>query len=265
MKPFIIQRNERTFNEEAFLAFQKDGYVILQQFLSDEELHQIKNKIEFLSEFESSNKIAHFYGESLQRIWNLLNKDLLFHELLLSEQVDLWMNRIFARETNHQKYFLSSFQANILMPGAREQILHIDTPFPEPIPPYPIKANTIWLLDDFTEINGATEIIPGSHISSKRPPRSPSEYELKKIEKVIAPKGSVLITSGNLWHRSGNNKSSNNRTVLLGSFAASYIREIACEDDTVRFLSPNMRNIMNPKLIEIIGANHGSKPGNNYE
>jgi ectoine hydroxylase-related dioxygenase (phytanoyl-CoA dioxygenase family) len=262
IESFKINHDDPVLNEEAFSSYQKNGFVILKNFITETEVLKIKKIVECLAQKELENETGHIYGENLQRVWNLLNKHLIFHELLLSRQIDLWMNKIFDRDTRHQKYFLSSIQANILKPGAKAQILHTDTPIPEPIPPYTIKANSIWLLDDFTDKNGATEVIPGSHTSSKRPPREPTTEEYKRLIRVIAPKGSVLITSGNLWHRSGDNKSSDSRTVLLGSFAASYIREIACEDDTVRFLTDRMRLAMNPKLLEIIGGNHGSKPGN---
>lgn len=259
IESFNVNHNNPTLSLAAYSSFQENGFVLLENFISLSLVSKIKSIVETLANDELTSNSGYIYGENLQRVWNLLNKDVVFHELLLSKQIDLWMNKIFDRDTAHQKYFLSSIQANILKPGAKAQILHTDTPIPEPIPPYTIKANTIWLLDDFTNENGATEVIPGSHTSIKRPPRKPTSIELEKLIKVIAPKGSVLITSGNLWHRSGDNKSANSRTVILGSFAASYIREIACEDDTVRFLSSRMRSIMEPKLLEIIGGNHGSK------
>ena len=41
--------------------------------------------------------------------------------------------------------------------------IHIDTPCPEPLPEWPIKANSIWMLDDFNILNGSTEVLPKSH------------------------------------------------------------------------------------------------------
>jgi ectoine hydroxylase-related dioxygenase (phytanoyl-CoA dioxygenase family) len=81
---------------------------------------------------------------------------------------------------------------------------------------------------------------------------------------VIVPKGSVLVTDGNLWHRSGANLSEESRYALLGSFVASYVREIACEDDSARFLSQKMKSQMQPEIYDMIGGNHGIKPGNDY-
>jgi ectoine hydroxylase-related dioxygenase (phytanoyl-CoA dioxygenase family) len=174
------------------------------------------------------------------------------------------MNEVFHRNTPHRKYFLSSYMANIVGPGAAAQILHIDTPVPEPLPRFIIKANIIWLLDDFTEMNGATEIIPKSHLLSYKPQRQPTPDDLKALVKVVAPSGSILVTHGALWHRSGENRSEINRTVLLSSFASSFAREISSEDDTVRFLPKSVVTKMDPRLFDMIGGNHGVKPGNHY-
>lgn len=265
MEKFNVNRNSDLLNKEAFQSFSENGYVLLENFLSESEVENIKLKVLDLVEYENKNKKSHVYGENLQRVWNLLNKDIVFHELLLSKQVDLWMDKIFERNTTHRKYFLSSFQANILHPGAKAQILHTDTPVPEPIPPYPIKANIIWALDDFSENNGATEIIEKTHGMKMRPSRTPLPEDQQKLKKVIIKKGGVIITHGNLWHRSGDNNASKSRCVLLSSFAASYAREIACEDDSARFLSTKMRAVINPLLWDMIGGNHGVKPGNDYE
>lgn len=264
MKLYEFNRNTDIFDESAFKFFLENGCVVIKGFLEDRLVEKVKKTITELASYEQRNGCAHFYGDNLQRVWNLLNKNMLFHELLLSKQLDIWLNRIFERNTIHQKYYLSSFQANILKPGAEAQILHTDTPIPEPIPPYAIKANTIWLLDDFTENNGATEVVFKSQNNELRPPREPSLQDQEKLHKIVAPSGSVIITHGNLWHRSGNNQSNNSRMVLLGSYAASYAREISSEDDSARFLCEIMRSKMDPKLYEIIGGNHGIKPGNNY-
>lgn len=265
MRPFyLVNRQDKGLNFEAYDCLVNNGYVVLTGFLSPQEVWQVRKVVDFLCEHELAHAKAHCYGDHLQRVWNLLNKHYIFHDLLLSPQIDLWMNRIFARETSHRKYFLSSFQANILKAGARAQILHIDTPFPDPVPYHTLKANTIWLLDDFTVNNGATEVIPGSHRRNFRPPRTPTPDLERELVKVIAPIGSLLITHGSLWHRSGHNQSMDSRSVLLGSFAASYLREIACEDDSARFTPKELQQKMDPQLLDMIGANHGVKPGNDY-
>lgn len=257
---FKAHRKTHTLDPEARKYFEESGFVVIEGLLSPSETLAAKTAILELAASERESGIAHNYGPNMQRVWNLLNKHPVFQDLITSPQILAWMEHLFDRPTSSQKYYLSSLQANMNKAGAPGLHLHIDTPIPEPLPPWIIKANTIWILDDFTQTNGATEVIPGSHKRTRKPRRDdPADEE--GIIKVIAPAGSVIITHGALWHRSGANRSSQDRTVLLGSFAASFAREIASEEDTVRCLHPDTLDTMSDELKSLIGYNHGLKPG----
>ena len=60
----------------------------------------------------------------------------------------------------------------------------------------------MWMLTDFTADNGATRVVPGSHLAG-RPPTPNREYPHEMP--VVGRKGSVLIWHGALWHRNGPN------------------------------------------------------------
>ena len=125
-------------------TFDETGCVIVPNVISRKKAKEIRDKVESLAESEKKHGDSYYYpfdkkGKT-QRVWNLLNKDKVFRDLIEFEIVDEFMNYIFERDTTHQKYYLSSFQANILNPGAEKQRLHIDTPVPEPLPLWPIKA-----------------------------------------------------------------------------------------------------------------------------
>jgi ectoine hydroxylase-related dioxygenase (phytanoyl-CoA dioxygenase family) len=260
---FRAHHTEATVEPSAVAGFQRDGYAVVEGVLSAAEVEETRAIVTALAHAERASGKAHVYGERVQRVWNLLDKHPRFQELIVAPYILSWMNALFARPTPHQLYFLSSFQSNILEPGAPAQKLHIDTPVPEPLPPWIIKANTIWLLDDFTESNGSTEVIDGSHLRPRKPrPDDPTDEA--GIHKVLAPAGSVVFTHGALWHRSGMNRSTRDRIVLLGSFAASYAREIASEEDIVRCLGPDSLARASEQLKTVIGYHHGKKPGGGY-
>ena len=70
-----------------------------------------------------------------------------------------------------------------------------------PKPHAPTVCNSMWALTDFTEANGATRIIPGSHLADHSPDYG-SRYDSIPAE---MPKGSVLVWHGSLWHGGGAN------------------------------------------------------------
>jgi ectoine hydroxylase-related dioxygenase (phytanoyl-CoA dioxygenase family) len=249
-----------TFTDEALADFESNGYVVLHGVLSANEVANISKTLTLISNLEVDLDTNQFHttDPKNRRVWNLLGKSRVFDNLITSELITSAMNRVFARDTRHKKYFLSSLQGVLLQPGGVAQKMHIDTPVPEPIPPWIIKANTIWLLDAFTSNNGATEVVPGSHKSGKKPPPEILDME-QPIVKLTAPAGSVIITHGALWHRGGENSSTGIRRVLLGSFAASFAREISTEEDSLRSIPSTVIHSLDPKLLEILGYSHGLK------
>ena len=65
---------------------------------------------------------------------------------------------------------ISSLSSIAICAGETPQPIHADDqlmPIPKPHPP--TVCNTMWALTDFTEANGATRIIPGSHLADRRP------------------------------------------------------------------------------------------------
>jgi len=253
-----------TFNCNGLLTNKSDyydfldtnGYVIFNSVLTEEQCDSAANILEHLSctQVQTGRSFPHIDDELNLRIWSLLSKTDKFDYIIASDFIDSIMNHVFHRETKHELYFLSSFQGCILLPGAKSQKLHIDTPCPEPVPPYNLKANTIWCLDEFTELNGATEVLPGSHIYTNKPS---NEISYGGLIKLVAPKGSVILTLGSLWHRGGANFSKFNRRALFASFAASWLREAAIEEDICRRLEYSRILEMNQALIKRIGMKQG--------
>ncbi len=93
-------------------------------------------------------------------------------------------------------------------PGAPAGGVHVDSTgdLPARLPEDPWLVNSMWMLSDFTEHNGATLIAPGSHTKRARPPRdlSPDDPALKKI---TGPQGSLVLWHAGVWHANGANTS----------------------------------------------------------
>ena len=66
----------------------------------------------------------------------------------------------------------------------------------------PLAVSVIWALEDFTEENGATELIPGSHLWGTE---HPDDARVRDGEGDRCPPGSALVFDGATWHRGGAN------------------------------------------------------------
>jgi len=104
----------------------------------------------------------------------------------------------------------TSFQLHLTQiiaigPDEPAQTVHRDQwafdffPFPNG---FEVQCNTIWALDDFTEENGATRVIPGSH-------RLEDKLRFTNDDTVPAEmsRGSVVFYTGALYHGGGANRS----------------------------------------------------------
>jgi ectoine hydroxylase-related dioxygenase (phytanoyl-CoA dioxygenase family) len=141
---------------------------------------------------------------------------------------------------------VSSLSSIAIGPGESAQPVHADDqviPLPKPHPA--TVCNTMWALTDFTEANGATRLIPGSH----KAPDSPDlarHYETLPAE---MPRGSVLVWHGSLWHGGGANTTSTRRVGIAMNYCAGYIRQqenqqLGLPTDTVRHFPPRLRQLV---------------------
>lgn len=249
---------ENIITNEKIKFFEKNGYFIIENFIDKVFTEKLKSLTYKIANTQRRKNKSYTYGKNnnLQRIYNLIGKSNLYLKLILDKRIELILENFFQRDTLHAKYYLSSYQANILYPGAESQILHTDLAIPEPLPPWPIRLNININLDEFTIKNGATLVIPGSHKYLKKP--DPFMKNLK-FKKLIAPAGSLIIWTGHLWHKSGKNSSKSPRAALLACFAASYMREIAVEENYFCVNDPKKIKKMPSKIFKLIGGNHGVK------
>ena len=77
------------------------------------------------------------------------------------------------------------------------------------------------MVDDTTEENGATWIVPGSHLMEVPP--SPEYIEKHKIQ-ATGKAGSVIITQSKLYHASGINYFGSPRKIISNVMRRSFIK-----------------------------------------
>lgn len=98
-------------------------------------------------------------------------------------------------------------------PGRGHQPLHVDYGGPPAQPGEYFVCNSIWMFTDFTQENGATRAVPGTHRSGRHPqdvmkdPRDPHPEEIK----LIGAAGTVVVFNSHLWHGATLNRSQQDR------------------------------------------------------
>jgi hypothetical protein len=95
---------------------------------------------------------------------------------------------------------LSQLLGSVRREGAAPLSLHADNSwFPEPFPPWEMMCTACWVTDDFTRQSGATLIVPGTHKHRRHPPRDVRKT-LEGAIPIVAPKGSICLWDGSVWH-----------------------------------------------------------------
>ena len=91
---------------------------------------------------------------------------------------------------------------------------HIDSVVPEPIPDWMIRFIAVINLSEFTAENGSTNRVPKSHKLRRRP--TANDGAVCREEKILtAPKGSLIMWDGLLWHRTSENQTKNYRSSII--------------------------------------------------
>ena len=141
---------------------------------------------------------------------------------------------------------ISSLSSIAIGPGETAQPIHADDQvIPIDKPHAPLVCNSMWALTDFTAANGATRLVPGSHLGPN--PDYGAAYDTIPAE---MPRGGVLIWNGALWHGGGANATGERRVGLAMNSCAGFIRQ---QENQQLGLDPALVRTFAPRLQELIG------------
>lgn len=143
---------------------------------------------------------------------------------------------------------VSSLASISLAPGETGQVLHADDQIqPLAKPHIATVCNSMWALSDFTEANGATRVVPGSHLWQS-PDYVKGDADTATIPAEMS-KGSVLVWHGSTWHGGGANLTSDEiRVGVAMNYCAGFIRQqenqqLGIPSDVMATFSPRLRQM----------------------
>jgi ectoine hydroxylase-related dioxygenase (phytanoyl-CoA dioxygenase family) len=236
-------------------ALGREGYAIVERLLARDEAAAKRAELtRILSETPVGRN--DFEGFKTRRIYALFAKTRAFdgpatHPLVLGV-----LDRALG-----PSYQLSAPVGIEISPGETAQVLHTDDgiyPIPRPHPE--VVLNTMWALDDFTEENGATRVVPGSQRWVGERPGASTPVELATM-----PAGSVMFFTGSVFHGGGANNSDRPRLGTILEYVSGWLRPqenhvLAVPREIVRGLPPRLQELLgyniHPPFVGYVDGRH---------
>ena len=217
--------------------FDRRGYLIFERVLSPNHVAELRLALapHLARDLTGRND---FEGFKTNRVYALLAKSPLFAELAIHP-----LALAFVEAELGSSCLLSAMLAINLQPGETVQPWHFDdggVRLPRPRPAFGV--STFWAIDDTTELNGSTEIVPGSHLWDDERLEgavTPADFSRTAVPeadhdpgyrpdavKLAMPSGSLAIAKGTLWHRGGANRSDRPRLIITPQYCAGWVRQL---------------------------------------
>jgi ectoine hydroxylase-related dioxygenase (phytanoyl-CoA dioxygenase family) len=220
-----------------------DGYTVLPNVIEADLLDEID---ETLLRLEREQHVLpatnRFEGVRTIRIYNLLSFGSPFDQIPVHPRVLPVVEGVL-----DPGLLISSLSSIAIGPDEDAQPLHADDQLiPLPRPHVPIICNTMWAITDFTEDNGATRLVPGSHLNDE----APDPFQQYPTVAAEMEKGSVLVWVGSLWHGGGANHTGARRVGIAMNYCAGYIRQ---QENQQLGLPPSLVRTFPRRLQELIG------------
>ena len=222
----------------------EDGYVVLERVVPEDLVAELVDRVDAAMVRHGVGFGANtFLGHRTRRLFNLLARDPAFARVPMFEPVlDV------AAGVLDEGLLVSSMTAIEMHPGQMPQPFHADDgSIPLPRPHVPITCVAIWALTDFTEENGATRLVPGSHRADRIPTKG---EQPERFVSAVMPAGSVLVYNGSVWHGGGENRSDTRRMGIVSNYCAGWVRH---EENQLLALSPDQVAAFPPRLRRMVG------------
>jgi ectoine hydroxylase-related dioxygenase (phytanoyl-CoA dioxygenase family) len=220
----------------------RDGYTILERVIEPAPVSALaQDLLRLEAEYDIKPAANPFEGAHTVRIYNLLVHGKLYEQIPVHPEVLPVVEGVL-----DPGCLISSLSSISIDPGERAQPIHADDQLlPLPKPHVATVCNTMWALTDFTEANGATRVVPGSHLRDHSPTFG-THYDSIATE---MPRGSVLVWHGSLWHGGGANRSGQRRVGIAMNYCAGWIRQqenqqLGIPREIARGFSPRLRELV---------------------
>lgn len=252
------------------------GYCLIKDALSQEQITAIRERLLEQLAAEEQQGFGLKLPDGKQLVRFLINKGKVFLDPILHESLHAIVKHVLG-----ESYLLSSYHAHFAHPGGTTNF-HTDQFWMPPptsekrqtlVKPGSITregnrghrvipealaqnksispavvCNAMWMIDEFSEENGATLVVPGSHLSGREP-----DNILDVEENWVSAQGTsgtVCIFEGRTWHSTGVNSTDAPRIGLTTNFCAPQFRQ---QDNSPFGVRPEVLEDAPDRLLELLG------------
>lgn len=255
VKTVKASAGQKVINE----ILETDGCVVIKDVLNARQVETLA--AELAPHFDAApNCAGDFYGYVTKRLSGLIAKSPACQSIAIDPSILGVMDHFLLKGC--RGYQLNLTQAIRIGPGEPPQVIHRDDlMFNFAHPDFEAMINAMWAVDDFTEENGATHIVPGSH-------KWPLDRQAQPHEETqgVMKRGSVLIYLGSLQHGGGANRTDKPRTGIVHSYSLGWLRQaepqyLAVPYDIARTLPERLQRLLGYFVHEPnLGSLEGQDP-----
>jgi hypothetical protein len=225
-----------------------DGALILDDVISPAEVTAVMGELNPYIAATPAGR-DQFTGFATTRTGALVARSPLSRELVMHPAILAACDAYLLRACD--RYQLHLTQVIRIRPGQPRQALHRDRlawgGFLKGVEP---QFNTIWAMTDFTEENGATQVVPGSPNWAEGRRAEPHEIGYAEMKA-----GSVLLYSGSVIHGGGENRSDHDRVGVNITYCLGWLRQ---EENQYLSCPPQIARTLDKKLQALLGYAMGS-------
>jgi ectoine hydroxylase-related dioxygenase (phytanoyl-CoA dioxygenase family) len=230
---------DNTLAQEEVDFLEQNGYLVLNHIMTGSQIEAFTARLQELSESDGAQLQREAVPEEgMIKLFDLVNKGDIFDLCFTHPRVLAAMAQMLDDDVK-----LHSLGSRCATPGHGLQELHVDFGTNLGSGPW-VGCNSVWLLEDFTEENGATRLVPGSHRIGQHPrdvmadPKRGHPLEIQ----ITAPAGSVVVFTGHTWHGGALNRSGQIRWAMHCAFCCR-----DCPQD------PVLQQILLPEVWQRLG------------
>ncbi len=240
-------------------ALERDGCVVLDNVLDRAEIDQVARDMARYMKAAPKGK-DEFDGFETRRAGTLIARSPKAREIIMNPRVLDVTAKLLSHAAAYQLHLTESVW---LGPGSAAQEIHKDQEdfegfcFPKE---HDTVVATMWALTDFTEANGATRVVPGSHkLEGDR------KFSLEESEPAEMEAGSVLLFTGQIYHGAGANVTDAIRESLAVMYTVGWLRQeenqyLCVPMETLRQLPEDLLRLMGYSLAgELLGFVDGGR------